>query len=103
MRILSTLVLGVVGFWKTTNGGGEWTGNSTDFLPATGVNTFSVKPDNPNHILINLRNARNGYSHGVYRSTDGGTTFSETLFNPQTLGVGGLDLLLKFTKLRIIL
>ena len=61
------------GFWKTTDGGGEWTGNSTDFLPATGVNTFSVKPDNPNHILINLRNARNGYSHGVYRSTDGGT------------------------------
>lgn len=77
------------GFWKTTDGGGEWTGNSTDFLPATGVNTFSVKPDNPNHILINLRNARNGYSHGVYRSTDGGTTFSESLFNPQILGFGG--------------
>ena len=77
------------GFWKTTDGGNTWSGNSTDFLPATGVNTLTGKPDNPNHILINLRNARNGYSHGVYRSTDGGTTFNESLFNPQTLGFGG--------------
>ena len=86
------------GFWKTTDGGGKWTGNGTDFLPATGVNTFSVKPNNPNHILINLRNARNGYSHGVYRSTDGGTTFSESLFNPQTLGEGGFGSNFKIYK-----
>lgn len=77
------------GFWKTTDGGNSWSGNSTDFLPATGVNTLTVKPDNVNHILINLRNARNGYSHGIYRSIDGGVNFTETLFNPDNLGLGG--------------
>ena len=67
---------------------GEWTGNSTDFLPATGVNTFQLNLTT-NHILINLRNARNGYSHGVYRSTDGGTHLAKVFLTPK-IWVGGL-------------
>lgn len=78
------------GFWKTTDGGTNWQGGSTDFLPATGVNSISVSPNNPDSILINLQNSRNYYSHGIYRSTDGGDTWTLSNFSPANVGLGGL-------------
>jgi len=78
------------GFWKTDDGGATWQGGSTDFLPATGVNSISVSPTNPDSILINLQNARNYYSHGIYRSVDGGDTWALSNFNPSNVGLGGL-------------
>lgn len=69
------------GFWKTLDGGLTWK-NTTDFLVASGVNTISIAPDNPNNILINVRNAQNGYTHGIYSSTDGGNTWTQTILNP---------------------
>lgn len=78
------------GFWKSTNGGDSWEGGSTDFLFASGVNTMTVSPTNSDSILINLRNAGNGYTHGLYRSTDGGNSWFESNFNPITLDKGGL-------------
>ena len=77
------------GFWKTIDGGDSWT-NTTDFLYAAGVNTIAVSPNNPNHVLINVRNSNNGVTHGIYQSTDGGETWNITNFNPDNLGWGGL-------------
>jgi photosystem II stability/assembly factor-like uncharacterized protein len=77
------------GFWKTTNGGSTWK-NTTDFLVASGVNTIAVEPTNPDTILINVKNAANNTTHGVYRSTDGGETWGVSDFNPANLGWGGL-------------
>lgn len=78
------------GFWKSADGGDTWTGGTTDFLFASGVNTLSVSPTDPDEIIINVRNSGSGYSHGIYRSTDGGDTWAETDFNPTELGLGGL-------------
>ena len=78
------------GFWKTLDGGNTWAGSSSDFLTATGINTMTVSPTNTNRILINLRNANNGITHGIYRSLDGGDSWTETNFNPQNIGWGGL-------------
>ena len=77
------------GFWKTNDGGNSW-GNSTDFLFASGVNTIDASPANPDSILINVRDANNGITHGIYRSVDGGDNWSVTNFNPTNLGQGGL-------------
>ncbi len=79
------------GLWRTNNGGSTWSHN-TDFLPASGVNAISASPSNFDSVLINIRNASNGTSFGIYRSTNGGTTFSVTPFNPTnpSLGFGGL-------------
>ena len=77
------------GFWFSTDGGSNWT-CSTDTLIATGVNTIAVSPTNPDSVLINVRNARNGYSHGVFKSGDGGRSWTRTTFNPVNLGWGGL-------------
>mgnify|MGYP003883515775 CR=1 FL=1 len=78
------------GFWYSTDGGADWTGSTTQFLIASGVNTMTVRPGDPDEILINLRNAQNATSHGLYRSTDGGNTWTESNFNPTTVGWGGL-------------
>jgi photosystem II stability/assembly factor-like uncharacterized protein len=78
------------GFWKTMDGGTTWTGGTTDFLVASGVNTIGVSPTNQDSILINVRNSANNVTHGVYRSIDGGSTWTETNFNPVELDKGGL-------------
>ncbi len=78
------------GFWKSTDGGENWTGGSTDTLFASGVDIITVSPTNPDSILINLRNAQNGYSHGIYRSIDGGASWTLSNFNPTKVGRGGL-------------
>jgi hypothetical protein len=78
------------GFWRSNNGGQTWISSSTDFLVASGVNTMTVNPDNVDSVLINVRNANNGTSHGVHRSTDGGATWSLSNFSPTALGWGGL-------------
>lgn len=77
------------GWWRSYDSGTTWT-NTTDDLPVTGVNVFSVRPDDDQDILINIRHAINGSTYGVYRSTDGGTTWSPTVFNTSTTGFGGL-------------
>jgi photosystem II stability/assembly factor-like uncharacterized protein len=77
------------GFWKTTNGGNTWK-NTTDFLVASGVRTIDVNPNNKNEILINVQHGGNGYTYGIYRSTDAGETWSPSLFVPSNLGWGGL-------------
>lgn len=76
------------GFWKTMDGGKTWK-NTTDYLVASGVNTMDTDPLNFYDVLINVRNAANGLSHGVYRSTDGGNTWKPTILN-STNGFGGL-------------
>lgn len=78
------------GFWRSTDHGQTWSNSTTEFLTASGVNAIAVSPTNPDSVLINLRNARNGASHGVYRSIDGGLTWDTTAFNPSNLGWGGL-------------
>ena len=77
------------GFWKTLDGGVNWE-NTTDFLFASGVNTMAVSPDNPNRVLINVRNSYNGTTHGIFESLDGGSTWNITSFNPENLNWGGL-------------
>lgn len=76
------------GWWRSYDGGNSWE-NTTDTLPVTGVNAFSVNPENSLEIVINVRNAINGYTHGVYKSNDGGTSWQMTAFNPGTTALGG--------------
>lgn len=78
------------GFWKSTDGGQNWLGSSTEFMTATGVNTMAVNPSNRDSVLINLRNARNGTSHGIFRSVDGGQTWTITNFGPANVSWTGL-------------
>ncbi len=63
--------------YRTTNGGGAtqaWT-NITSNLPVSSSNItyISVKDDDPNHIWVAMGEYN---THGVYESTDGGTSWN---------------------------
>ncbi len=77
------------GFWRTTDGGANWE-NTTDFLVASGVFSIAVNPANSNEVLIAVQQGGNGYTHGIYKSTDGGKTWATTNFGPSKLGWIGL-------------
>ena len=77
------------GLWRTTNGGTSWSHN-TDFLPASGVNAIAASPTNFDSVLINVQTGEFAISFGIYRSIDGGLTFTPTNFTPANVGYGGL-------------
>lgn len=77
------------GFWMSSNAGASWI-NTTDHLIASGVNTIAVSPGNSDTVLINIQNASNNTTHGIFRSVDGGATWAITPFSPVNLGWGGL-------------
>ena len=73
------------GLWRTTNNGASFA-PLTDHLPGLGVASIAINPSNPNimYILTGDGNASHRghylkeHGTGVYRSTDGGETWSET-------------------------
>jgi hypothetical protein len=67
------------GIWKSINGGDNWT-SLTDNLPQIGVSGIAIDPTNTNIIYITTgdKDAGDSYSVGVYKSIDGGATWSAT-------------------------
>lgn len=79
------------GLWKTTNNGTSWT-PLTDNLPVTRISDICIDAANPNTMYISVcdfeyigfglfLNGRKRHTHygvGVYKTTDGGTTWSAT-------------------------
>ncbi len=77
------------GLWKSVNGGANWTTN-TDNFPVTGFSDLAFDPTNTNimYAASGDGDAGDSYCDGVYKSTDGGTTWVMTgLTFPITSGV----------------
>lgn len=66
------------GFWKTTNNGTSWT-NLSNNLPTIGVSSILIHPTTPNTIYIGTgdRDASDALPMGVFKSTDGGSTWNQ--------------------------
>ena len=66
------------GFWITHNSGLTWS-SATDNMPTLGVSAILVDQSQPNNILIGTgdRDGGNAPGLGVFRSIDGGLSFSE--------------------------
>lgn len=67
------------GIWKSTDAGLNWQ-PLTDYLPQIGVSGIAINPDNSNEIYIATGDddAGDSYSVGVWKSVDGGNTWSNT-------------------------
>src|SRR5690606_31659233 len=67
------------GLWKTTDGGLTWSSN-TDELATLGVSSILIDPTNANVMYIGTgdRDAGDAPGLGVYKSTNGGTTWTQT-------------------------
>jgi photosystem II stability/assembly factor-like uncharacterized protein len=66
------------GFWKTTDGGASWT-NLSGNLATLGVSSILIHPANPNIIYIGSgdRDAKDAIPMGVFKTTDGGVTWTQ--------------------------
>lgn len=73
------------GLWKSTDAGSSWTNLFDKFLQI-GVSGIAIDPNNSNIIYISTGDddAADSYSIGVFKSTDGGTSWQETGLNPST-------------------
>lgn len=75
----STIYIGAPsgGLWRTENGGTSWT-PLTDNLPSLGVSAIVVDYSNANTIYLGTgdRDAGDAPGIGVYKSTNGGTSFT---------------------------
>ncbi len=73
------------GLWKSETGGNNWTTLSEDF-PILGVTDFYTAPEDPDKMYVLTGDAYGAdtYSYGVFKSTDGGTTWANNSnFNPE--------------------
>ncbi|HZE21129.1 MAG TPA: sialidase family protein, partial [Desulfobaccales bacterium] len=74
------------GMWQSDDGGATWASN-TDGLPTLGVSAILVDKSNPSTIFIGTgdRDAGDAAGMGVFKSTDGGLTWS-----PSNAGMGNV-------------
>lgn len=65
-------------FYRSTNGGSSFTQVSTGLPTTSGRLVMDVTPANPNYIyILSSKTGSEDYNfQGIYRSTDGGTTFT---------------------------
>ncbi|AUC13659.1 hypothetical protein BTO06_00200 [Tenacibaculum sp. SZ-18] len=67
------------GIWKSTDAGINWT-PLRDYLPQIGVSGIAIDPNNSDIIYIATGDddSSHSYAVGVWKSTDGGTTWNNT-------------------------
>jgi Bacterial Ig domain/Secretion system C-terminal sorting domain/Bacterial pre-peptidase C-terminal domain len=67
------------GLWKSTNGGGSWVAIS-DAISALGCTDVAFDPNNPNtmYLVTGDGEAADAFTLGVYKSTDGGSSWAAT-------------------------
>lgn len=77
------------GLWKSTDGGTTWS-YLTANLPTLGVSSVVVHPSTPATIWVGTgdRDASDAPGYGVYKSTDGGATWSASNTGMGNLTVG---------------
>ncbi len=70
------------GLWKTTNNGASWSSN-TDQFATLGVSAIAIDASNPSTMYIGTgdRDASDSYGTGIYKSTDGGSSWTSTGFS----------------------
>lgn len=67
------------GLWKSTNAGQTWE-NQNDFLSIIGCSDLLIHPQGPDtmYLATGDNDHVSTYSHGVWKSTDGGDTWNNT-------------------------
>lgn len=77
------------GLWKTTDGGSNWFNISDNYFSCLGISSIAIDQSNNNIIYAATGDvdSETTYSHGVYKSTDGGSswkTINSGLIYPET-------------------
>lgn len=84
---VSSLNSGSCRIFRSTDNGLNWTQVSSSVLPLGNARRIelAVTPDDSNYVYALYGNNNNGFQ-GIYRSTDGGTTWTQQANSPNLLG-----------------
>jgi hypothetical protein len=78
------------GLWRSMDAGANWE-NITDYLnlPSMGVRSIAINKTNPNEMFIatggGYQRSGSNYAYGLFKSTNGGNTWTQVLTNNQIL------------------
>jgi photosystem II stability/assembly factor-like uncharacterized protein len=67
---------GNTGIWKSTDGGLKWTNTTTRISSTASFTDVELDPKNPDVVYAAVGSFRGSTANGVYKSSDGGTTWS---------------------------
>jgi photosystem II stability/assembly factor-like uncharacterized protein len=67
---------GNTGVWRSTNGGATWTNTTTAISRTAAFSDVEIDPTNPQTLYAAAGSFRGSADNGVYKSTDGGDTWS---------------------------
>ena len=84
------------GVWKTENGGVSWNNISDGYFATGTIGGIAVAPSDPNVVYVGtgespIRGVSTSHGDGVYKSTDGGATWTQSAWKnqPDRQGRGG--------------
>jgi hypothetical protein len=79
---------GSAGVWRSTDSGITWTKLTAAALPSTGTQrvAIGVSPHDPEYVYALFAKTTTYGFQGMYRSTDGGTTWTQQATSPNLLG-----------------
>src|SRR5262249_14946956 len=64
------------GIWKSTNGGISWTNTTTRISTTQDYSDLALDPGNPQMLYAAVGTEYGSPANGVYKTTDGGTTWA---------------------------
>lgn len=67
---------GNFGVWRSTDGGNNWTNTTAKISTTVPVSDVVIDPTNPNTLFAAFGDPKGSTVNGVYRSTDGGATWT---------------------------
>jgi photosystem II stability/assembly factor-like uncharacterized protein len=79
---------GNTGIWESTDGGLSWTNTTTAISTTQGFSDVEIDPTDPQTLYAAVGNIRGSAVNGVYRTTDGGATWSVAGNFPMGIGDG---------------
>lgn len=91
------------GVWKTTNGGTTWANTTTAISTTNSFDAVVMDPTNPLVLYTSLEPYSTSSPKGVYKTSDGGTTWALAGNFPQAATVGRTSLSISKTSPNILL
>jgi photosystem II stability/assembly factor-like uncharacterized protein len=79
---------GNTGIWESTDGGLSWTNTTTSISTTEGFSDVEIDPTDPQTLYAAVGSIRGSAVNGVYKTTDGGATWSAAGNFPMGVGDG---------------
>src|ERR1700730_5278633 len=93
---------GNTGMWKTTDGGTTWKNTTTSIDSSIPWSAVVIDPNHPQTLYAALGNIFGSATNGVYKSTNGGTSWSLLSAGPKGVAAGRIAIAVSKANSRVV-